>query len=144
MFFFGVVFLLTTVLVLFLKRENAWSMTVCCPKRTTVSDSYIKTEEYQDMEHEKLNLIKTYHTIFRIFKLIPIRKLAFVLLTSRIAFTAQSVTFLKLVEAGVTKEIQTLMEIPLMVLGIVWCLLISKYTNGSKSLVFYLVAIFSK
>lgn len=142
MLFFGVLFLTTTFLILIFKKEN--SSAICCPKRTTVVDSNPKAEEYEDFEHERLNLINTYKTIFKIFKLVPIRKFAFILLTSKIAFTASSVTFLKFVEAGVTKEIQTLMEIPLTLLGIVWALIISKYTNGSKSLIYYIWAIFAR
>ncbi len=55
-----------------------------------------------------------------------------------------SVNFLKLTEAGVTKEVQTLMDIPLTIVSIVWALLISKFTNANKSLIFHLWAILLK
>ncbi len=56
-----------------------------------------------------------------------------------------SVNFLKLTEAGVTKEIQNLMDIPLTIVSIVSAMLFSKFTNAkNKSLVLSLWTILIK
>jgi PAT family acetyl-CoA transporter-like MFS transporter 1 len=52
---------------------------------------------------------------------------------------------LKLTEAGVTKEIQTLMDLPLTVVSIVWAMSFSKFANAkNKSLVLNLWTILIK
>lgn len=132
MIVFGCVFMLTTVLILVFKNENNssrfwWRI----DKKSKES-----IEHRENFEKEKLNLISTYKTIYSIFTLIPIRKLTFILLTSKIAFTVSSVVFLKAVEAGVTKEMQTLFDIPLSLVNILWSLGISKFTNGKNSLIY--------
>jgi len=133
MLVFGAVFLVTTILIILFKNENGTS-TLCFlfKKSSTYKVSKVSEndagESIEDFEHEKLNLISTYKTIFRIYKI-------------KIAFTVNSVQFLKYIEGGVTKEIQTLMDIPLTTLSIIWALLISKYTNGNKSLILNIIMI---
>lgn len=147
MLVFGVIFFVTTILILFFKNENDTSTLCFLFKKSDSQQSgtnKYEENEIEDFAHEKLNLIKTYKTIIRIFTLIPIRKLTFILLTIKIAFTVNSVQFLKLIEGGVTKEIQTLMDIPLTVLSITWALIISKYTTGNKSLIYNLGTVFLK
>ncbi len=52
---------------------------------------------------------------------------------------------MKLTEAGVTKEIQTLMDLPLTVVSIVWAMSFSKFANAkNKSLVLNLWTILIK
>jgi len=52
---------------------------------------------------------------------------------------------LKLTEAGVTKEIQTLMDLPLTVVSIVWAMSFSKFANAkNRSLVLNLWTILIK
>ena len=48
------------------------------------SEETKKEEEMADFEHEKINLINTYKTMFKILMLIPIRKLAFFFFTSNV------------------------------------------------------------
>ncbi len=166
MIVFGIIFLVTTVLIIFLKNENGSSTLCFLFKKNNeyeVSKSEKKETDEDSFEHEKLNLIHTYKTMLWIFKLIPIRKLAFYLLTCKvsifvwfkvniinylnktiflkIAFTVNSVLFLKLIEAGVTKEVQTLLDVPITVLTILWAVLIGKYTNGNKSFIYNILTI---
>jgi len=90
MLVFGAVFLVTTILIILFKNENG-SSTLCFlfKKSSTYKVSKVAENDageiVEDFEHEKLNLISTYKTIFRIFKLIPIRKFAFFLLTSKVS-----------------------------------------------------------
>ena len=42
---------------------------------------------------------------------------------------------MKFIEAGITKEIQTLMDIPLKIVGIVWALVISNFFKANNSLI---------
>lgn len=128
------------MILIFTKEKSA----ICCPSRNVADIATEELEDYERFEYEKIDLLDTYKIIIKILKLVPIRKLTFILLTSKIAFMANSVTFLKFVEAGVTKETQTIMAIPLTFLGIFYALFARKYISGSKSLIYYLRMIFIK
>jgi hypothetical protein len=85
MLFFGAVYLLTTVIILVFKNENNVSNGCWCLFKKR-SEETKKEEEMADFEHEKINLINTYKTMFKILMLIPIRKFALFLLTANVIF----------------------------------------------------------
>lgn len=85
MLVFGAVFFVTTLLIMVLKDENNVS-TGCWHLFKKRSEATKKEEELADFEHEKLNLITTYKTMYKIVTLIPIRKLAFYLITGKVSF----------------------------------------------------------
>lgn len=109
--FWAIVFLVTTTLVLVLKKE--------------------KTEASSDTDGIK----ETYKKLYKILRLRNIWWLITFLLTFKIAFAAtDSVTGLKLIEAGVHKEHLALLAIPMVPLQILLPLIISRYTNGPRPL----------
>lgn len=72
----------------------------------------------------------------------PIKILASILLTAKFGFAAcDSVTSLKLVEAGVPKDKLALLVVPLVPLQIFLPLVVSKYTTGPKPMEVYIKAI---
>lgn len=72
----------------------------------------------------------------------PIKILAAILLTVKLTFAAcDSVTSLKLVEAGVPKDKLALLVVPLVPLQIFLPLVVSKYTTGPKPMEVYIKAI---
>jgi len=83
MIFFGAVFLVTTIIIMVFKNENNVSTGCWCLFKKR-SEETKKEEELEDFEHEKINLINTYKTMYRICTLIPIRKLTFFLLTGKV------------------------------------------------------------
>ena len=82
MLFFGALFVITTIIIMIFKNENSSSTGWCLFKKR--SEETKKEEELADFEHEKINLINTYKTMFKIVMLIPIRKLALFLLTANV------------------------------------------------------------
>ncbi|GIZ02467.1 acetyl-coenzyme A transporter 1 [Caerostris extrusa] len=107
----GIVFFISTSLVLFFKAE----------KEERVSDT--------------LSIKETYFQLYRILCLRNVLQVVALLLTSKIAFAAaDSVTGLKLIEAGVLKENLALLAVPMVPLQIMLPLAISRYTNGPKPL----------
>jgi hypothetical protein len=124
---FGLIFLVTSISILLFKREN-----------NSFQRIEVKTTEIRIKEaHSKISLGSTYIMIWKIIKLVPVKKLAFILMTANLAFITSHVTFLKLVENGVTKELQTLLTIPLTLISIIWTFAISSYINETKSLIFH-------
>lgn len=72
----------------------------------------------------------------------PIRILAIILLTVKVTFAAvDSVSSLKLIDAGVPKDKLALLVVPLVPLQIILPLLISKYTNGPRPMDVYIRSI---
>jgi len=66
-----------------------------------------------DSDEMKLSTCSTYKTIKSILWIPSIRKLAFILLTIKIGFAMDSLTFLKLIGNGVSKEKLSLLVIAL-------------------------------
>ncbi|CAF0891900.1 unnamed protein product [Brachionus calyciflorus] len=112
--FFGLVFLITTTLVLFFKKEKD------CDSTDSLEDT--------------LTLTQTYQLVLQIINLSCVKKLSFLLLTSKIAFGLQSMIYLKLIEKGVARESLGILAIPLTPFEIVLPLLISRFSNGPKPL----------
>ncbi|KAJ8280482.1 hypothetical protein GJAV_G00055110 [Gymnothorax javanicus] len=120
MFFWGVVFLVSTTLVAVLKKENCES-------------SKKKGKEATE------GVLETYRLLITIIKLPSVFTFCCLLLTAKIGFSAaDAVTGLKLVAEGVPKEQLALLAVPMVPIQIVLPLIISKYTAGPRPLdVFY-------
>ncbi|XP_055952925.1 acetyl-coenzyme A transporter 1-like isoform X2 [Argiope bruennichi] len=113
----GIIFFISTTLVLIFKTD----------KEKGVSDI--------------LGIKDTYCQLYRILGLRNMWLVVAFLLTSKIAFAAtDSVTGLKLIEAGVHKENLALLAVPMVPLQILLPLAISRYTNGPKPLSVFLLA----
>ncbi|XP_061683952.1 acetyl-coenzyme A transporter 1 [Syngnathoides biaculeatus] len=121
LFFWGVVFLVSTTLVAVLKSENE-------PGKGKGADP----EETQ-------GVWETYKLLFTIIKMPAVFTFCVLLLTAKIGFSAaDAVTGLKLVEAGVPKAQLALLAVPMVPLQILLPVVISKYTAGPRPLdVFY-------
>ncbi|XP_055030358.1 acetyl-coenzyme A transporter 1 [Misgurnus anguillicaudatus] len=122
LFFWGIVFLVSTTLVAILKKENG---------RRQHGKKKTKEEAHGVMD--------TYKHLFSIIKMPTVFTFCALLLTAKIGFSAaDAVTGLKLVEAGVPKEQLALLAVPMVPLQILLPLVISKYTAGPRPLdVFY-------
>ncbi|XP_062543928.1 acetyl-coenzyme A transporter 1 [Armigeres subalbatus] len=124
LWFWGIVFLVTTTLVALFKREHLPSI-----------------ERGHD-EHVQLDIKQTYSLLVDIIKMKPILILTAILLTVKIGFAAcDAVSSLKLIDAGVPKDKLALLVVPLVPLQIVLPLIISKYTTGPRPMEVYLKAI---
>lgn len=118
--------MITTTLVAVLKTEHSQS---------------IEGTDKDDIELE-LNILDTYKLLWRIVNMRPIKILAAILLTVKFTFAAcDSVTSLKLVEAGLPKDKLAMLAIPMVPLQIFLPLVVSKYTTGSKPMEVYIKAI---
>ncbi|XP_077421937.1 acetyl-coenzyme A transporter 1 [Vanacampus margaritifer] len=121
LFFWGVVFLISTTLVAILKSENAR-----------------RKGRGRDPE-ETQGVFQTYKLLFTIIKMPAVFSFCALLLTAKMGFSAaDAVTGLKLVEAGVPKAQLALLAVPMVPLQILLPVVISKYTAGPRPLdVFY-------
>lgn len=121
LFFWGIVFLVSTTLVAIFKGENE----PCKGKRR--------------VQEETQGVMETYKLLFSIIKMPTVFTFCFLLLTAKMGFSAaDAVTGLKLVEAGVPKEQLALLAVPMVPLQILLPVVISKYTAGPRPLdVFY-------
>lgn len=116
LYFWGIVFLLLTTLIMVLKKE------------------------YSPAE-PSLGVVQTYHLLMNITRLPSIRTTALILLTSKVGFSAcDAVTSLKMIDAGFPKEKLALMAIPLVPLQIILPLIISKRIVGARPLNVYISA----
>ncbi|XP_052007995.1 acetyl-coenzyme A transporter 1 [Xyrauchen texanus] len=122
LFFWGIVFLVSTTLVAVLKKENSRQ------HRTK-----------KKPREEAQGVMETYKRLFSIIKMPTVFTFCILLITAKIGFSAaDAVTGLKLVEAGVPKEQLALLAVPMVPLQILLPLVISKYTAGPRPLdVFY-------
>lgn len=121
LFFWGVVFLVSTTLVAIFKRENE------------------QGRRKRRVPEETQGVMETYKLLFSIVKMPTVFTFCVLLLTAKIGFSAaDAVTGLKLVEAGVPKEQLALLAVPMVPLQILLPVVISKYTAGPRPLdVFY-------
>lgn len=126
LWFWGLIFLSTTTLVAVFKKENA--------EKTTSHDG----EKHFETE---FNIKETYSLLLDILKMRPIQILTCILLTVKLSFAAcDSVSSLKLVDAGVPKDKLALLVIPLVPLQIILPLIISKHTTGSRPMKVFIKA----
>ncbi|XP_064598931.1 acetyl-coenzyme A transporter 1-like [Liolophura sinensis] len=110
LYFWGVVFFVTTTLVCFLKRE--------------------KRDPEVDPE---AGIVSTYYQLWDVVRLPAVMSYAFIILTAKIGFAAaDSLTSLKLIEAGLPKERLALFAVPMVPVQIALPLIISKFTTGPR------------
>lgn len=119
LFFWGMVFLVSTTLVAILKKEHG--------------------KGKRRVHEETQGVLETYKLLFSIIKMPTVFTFCVLLLTAKVGFSAaDAVTGLKLVEAGVPKEQLALLAVPMVPLQILLPVIISKYTAGPRPLdVFY-------
>ncbi|XP_064880300.1 LOW QUALITY PROTEIN: acetyl-coenzyme A transporter 1-like [Oncorhynchus nerka] len=122
LFFWGVVFLVSTTLVAIMKKENARGQ-----------------HGRKKVREETQSVMETYKLLLSIIKMPAVFTFCSLLLTAKMGFSAaDAVTGLKLVEAGVPKEQLALLAVPMVPLQVLLPLIISKYTAGPRPLdVFY-------
>ncbi|KAL3185785.1 hypothetical protein MRX96_028678 [Rhipicephalus microplus] len=117
LYFWGIVFMVTTTLVALFKHERDKSATD------------------EDDGHPDLGIAQTYKMALRIFHLPSVRTFCIFLFTCKVGFgVADSVTGLKLLEAGLHRENLALLAIPMVPIQIMLPLLISKHTGGHRPL----------
>ena len=122
--FWAVVFMVATTLVALLKTE--------------VSDS----EASAASDEPDLGLVETYKLLLDIVRLKVMPVTILMLLTAKIGFAgADSVSSLKLIEAGVPKDKLALLAIPMMPLQIILPWIISRYTAGPRPMDVFVKAI---
>nr|CAG4646189.1 EOG090X04K8 [Macrothrix elegans] len=128
LYFWGIVFLITTTLVWLLKKEQ--------------NPRTIKGVEDPIDEEADMSVVESYQLLLKIFRLPAIKWTVVVLLTCKIGFSAtDAVSGLKLVEMGVPKAQLALLAVPLVPLQIILPLLISRYTAGPRPMQVFLKAI---
>ncbi|XP_062860379.1 acetyl-coenzyme A transporter 1 [Trichomycterus rosablanca] len=122
LFFWGIVFVISTTLVALLKSEDSGPR----PSRRRQKD-------------ETRGVMETYKLLFSIIRMPAVFTFCCLLLTSKMGFSAaDAVTGLKLVEAGVPKAELALLAVPMVPLQILLPVIISKYTAGPRPLdIFY-------
>ncbi|XP_056334720.1 acetyl-coenzyme A transporter 1 [Danio aesculapii] len=122
LFFWGIVFMVSTTLVAILKKENG-------------KPHHAKKKPREETQ----GVMETYKLLFSIIKMPTVFTFCALLLTAKVGFSAaDAVTGLKLVEAGVPKEQLALLAVPMVPLQILLPLVISKYTAGPRPLdIFY-------
>lgn len=120
--FWAVIFIIATTFVAIFKTEN-------------------DALEHHEDDEEDLGLIGTYQMLWKIVFL-PLMPMTIVfLLTSKIGFSAaDSVTGLKLIEAGVPKDKLAMLAVPMIPLQILLPWFISKYTTGPRPMDVFLKA----
>lgn len=112
--FFGVVYIVSTTLILLFKKE-----------KNLTYDKYVDNN---------LSIKTTFKSLLDVIKLKPIQKLMFILLTCKIAFATHSIRSLKMIEAGVPKEKLGLMNAPFQIVQILTPILISNIANSNRPL----------
>ncbi|GAB1603762.1 acetyl-coenzyme A transporter 1-like [Argonauta hians] len=117
LFLCGIIFWVTTSLVLVFKTEK--------PETDSLD----------------LGIVSTYKLLVKVIQLPAVFSLSMIFLTSKIGFAAcDSLTGLKLIEAGIPKEQLALFAIPIVPMQIILPLVISRYTNGPQPMNVYLKA----
>lgn len=113
LYFWGIVFLVTTTLVMVFKSE--------APETSK--------------DESEMGIVQTYAMLLRILRLPAVQSFCVVLLTCKMGFAASdAVTGLKLMEQGLKKEHLALLAVPMVPLQIVLPWVISKYTTGPRPL----------
>lgn len=123
LFFWGIVFLITTTLVFIFKTETP----------------HVPGEDEED---ESDGVVLAYRQLFKIINLKSVKAFSIILLTVRLGTAAtDAVTTLKLIEAGIPKERLALLAVPMVPLQITLPWLISKYTAGPRPLTVFIKAL---
>nr|CAG4650903.1 EOG090X04K8 [Simocephalus serrulatus]SVE94181.1 EOG090X04K8 [Simocephalus serrulatus] len=128
LYFWGIIFFITTTLVWFLKRED--------------NDAQQDQLDNADNAEQNLSILESYKLLLKILKLPAIQWTVVILLTCKIGFSASdAVSGLKLIEKGVPKAQLALMAVPLVPLQIILPLYISRYTAGPRPMQVFVNAI---
>jgi PAT family acetyl-CoA transporter-like MFS transporter 1 len=147
MLFFGIVYIVSTSLIMIFKRERDSvvddnnSSTDQQIQFTTTTTTTTTTSPTGHSLEDDLSITDTYKLMWKIIWLIPIKKLIIILMTVKIAFATDQMSYLKMIDSGVPKDKLALLAVPLTPLQIVLPLLISKYTNGPQPFNFFIQAI---
>merc|ERR1712227_376079 len=122
--FWAIVFVVATTLVAVLKSEN------------------MNEENSNDSDEADLGVVDTYKLLLDIIKLRLMPVTIAMLLTAKIGFAAaDSVSSLKLIEAGVPKDKLAMLAIPMIPLQIILPWIISRYTAGPRPMDVFVKAI---
>lgn len=116
--FFGVLYIISTTLILLFKNE--------------------KNENYETNMDPTMTIKDTYASLWAILKLKPIQKFIFILLTCKVAFATSSIRSLKMIEKGVPKEKLGLMNAPFQIIQILTPIFFGNLANVSKPLELFL------
>eukprot|EP00096_Caligus_rogercresseyi_P010209 TRINITY_DN3640_c0_g1_i1.p1 TRINITY_DN3640_c0_g1~~TRINITY_DN3640_c0_g1_i1.p1 ORF type:complete len:534 (+),score=141.53 TRINITY_DN3640_c0_g1_i1:94-1695(+) len=137
--FFAYVFVISTTLVALLKAEKSEALN---HYEAEESAQALLEEENAPKSESDLGVVKTYRLLYKILRLETMfPSMVLFLLTAKIGFSAiDSITSLKLIEAGVPKESLGMLALPLTPLQILLPLLISRYTSGPRPMNLYLKA----
>ncbi|XP_066295927.1 acetyl-coenzyme A transporter 1-like [Branchiostoma lanceolatum] len=121
LYFWGIVFMVTTTVVWIFKRERA-------PRPSEVPD-------------EQHGIVSTYLQLWDVVRLPAVKAYAIILLTHKIGFAAaDAATGLKLIEKGVQRENLALLAVPLTPIQILLPFVISRYTAGPRPMDTFLKA----
>ncbi|XP_026805456.1 acetyl-coenzyme A transporter 1-like [Rhopalosiphum maidis] len=116
--FWGIVFLFVTVLIIFKKERNS---------------------ELEEDDQIKIDIIQSYKLLWDIFKIKHMKLLLMAILTSMIGLcTSESVTNLKLIDAGVSKDDIMIITTAMFILKMCLPIFVTKYTTGPKPISLYL------
>ncbi|XP_026823340.1 acetyl-coenzyme A transporter 1-like [Rhopalosiphum maidis] len=120
LYIWGITFMSITTLIAIFKREKDCSL---------------------EDDHLKLNTLQNYRLLWDICKLPSIQIFAMALLTVKIGFAAtDSVSPLKLIDAGVSKDDMMIINTSMFVAKIILPLTIARHTSGPKPMSLYLKA----
>ncbi|CAI5441889.1 unnamed protein product [Caenorhabditis angaria] len=129
-FFWGWVFIVTTTLVLILKRE--------VDKSVPAQEGVEKHEEDEELE---LGVTESYLVLWKILRLRPIHYMVAILLTGKLAFAAtDGMTSLKLIGMGIPKDRLASIGVFLTPMQILLPWMIGKWTAGPRPLNIFLLA----
>ncbi|CAI6366795.1 unnamed protein product [Macrosiphum euphorbiae] len=118
LYFYGSMTLVITSIVAIFKKE----------KDSRLEDGYVN-----------INVFQNYKLLWDILKLPRIRVLALALLTTRIGYTAtDSVSNLKLIDAGVSKDDIMIITTALYIIKCIMPIFVSKYVTGPKPMTYFL------
>lgn len=133
-FFWGWVFIVTTTLVLVLKREVDKSV----PSNQNNGEVVPAGEEDEELE---LGVAESYAVLYKILKLKSIHYMVAILLTGKLAFAASDgMTSLKLIEMGIPKDRLAGIGVFLTPMQIMLPWMIGKWTAGPRPLNVFLLA----
>merc|ERR1719447_1071468 len=122
--FWAIVFVVAMTLVAVLKSEN------------------MNEENSNDSDEADLGVVDTYKLLLDIIKLRLMPVTIAMLLTAKIGFAAaDSVSSLKLIEAGVPKDKLAMLAIPMIPLQIILPWIISRYTSGPRPMDVFVAAL---
>nr|AKN21636.1 slc33a-1 [Schmidtea mediterranea] len=124
LYFWGIIFIITTTFVMLFKREKP------------AGDSVLSHGDNKENGEEiTMGLLKTYQTLWKIVKLKPILMYVAILMSIKVGFSAtDSITGLKLIEKGVSKEKMAFIGSMIVPVQILLAIVVSKYTTGAAPL----------